>query len=160
MLDLSPDQIIDYLKRSYAAADGLWFVKTEEADGFDKALDIDEKVWQVMPKIQARMLKSFAGLDKGIEALRLCFETKLSLDGFEYTVTQKSGAFDVMVSRCPWYDKLVKSERTHLAEKIANRICSAEYQGWAKEFGAAFSFQGKKTICSGCPNCELHFEEQ
>ena len=54
MLNLTPEQTADYLHKSYAAVDGLWFMKVEEAEGFDKALDIDEKVWQVMPKIQAK----------------------------------------------------------------------------------------------------------
>jgi hypothetical protein len=158
MAKLSPEQALDYLRRSYSSVDGLWFMKVEEDEGFDKALDIDEKVWQVMPKIQARAMKTFLGAASGLEALRECFETKLTLDGFDYRVTTGNTSFTVMISKCPWYDKLVKSKREHLAEKIGNRICKAEYAGWAAEFGCSFVFVGSGRICSGCTDCGLRFE--
>jgi hypothetical protein len=157
MNSLTPDQVTEYLRRSYASVDGLWFMKVEEDAGFDKALDIDENVWQVMPKIQARAMKSFLGKDRGLDALRECFEAKLTLDGFVYSVTTGEKSFTVAISQCPWYDKLVKSKRVHLAEKLSNRICVAEYSGWAAEFGCTFTFTGKKRICSGCTDCGLKF---
>jgi hypothetical protein len=160
MLTLSQKQITAYLQRSYGAVDGLWFMKVEEDAGFDKALDIDEKVWQVMPKIQARAIKSFLGKEKGLDALRECFEAKLSLDGFVYDVTADGTSFTVIISQCPWYDKLVKSNRVHLAEKISNRICNAEYFGWATEFGCTFAFKSAGRICSGCKDCKLAFSDQ
>jgi Family of unknown function (DUF6125) len=159
MLKLSPSQTLDYLRRSYSSVDGLWFMKVEDDAGFDKALDIDEKVWQVMPKIQARAMKQFLGKDRGLDALRECFEAKLTLDGFVYSVKSDETSFTVVISHCPWYDKLVKSKRAHLAEKIGNRICIAEYSGWATEFGCAFSFKGTGRICSGCADCGLTFEK-
>jgi hypothetical protein len=157
MLALTAQQISEYLQASYTAVDGLWFMKVEEVLGFERALEIDERVWQVMPKIQARRMKAFANVDRGIEALRECFTAKLNLDGFEYEIHSADGSFDVHISRCPWYDKLVKSKRVHLAERIANRICMAEYSGWAQEFDCAFAFSGKGMMCSGCVNCGLHF---
>ena len=158
MLSLTPDQIADYLRKSYAAVDGLWFMKVEDAEGFDKALDIDEKVWLVMPKIQARKMKSFAGKDKGIDALQECFEAKLNLDGFEFTTIHQQTSFEIIILKCPWFDKLVQSKRTHLAGKIGNRICFAEYSGWAAEFGCTFRFSNEDKICTGCVNCGLKFE--
>lgn len=160
MLNLSPDQLADYLQRSYTAVDGLWFMKTEEAGGFEKALDLDEKVWQVMPKIQARKLKSFLGKDQGIDALRECFEKKLSLDGFTFTTAIEAHSFDITVTGCIWYDKLVHSKRTHLAERIGSRICPVEFSGWADEFGCSFSFVGEDRICRGCKTCMMRFSER
>jgi hypothetical protein len=162
MLKLSPDQTLEYLRRSYSSVDGLWFMKVEEDAGFDKALDIDEKVWHVMPKIQARAMKSFygaTGADCGLDALRECFEAKLTLDGFVYSVKSDKTCFTVIISQCPWYDKLVKSKRTHLTGRIGNRICIAEYSGWAAEFGCTFAFKSSGRICSGCADCGLTFEK-
>lgn len=160
MLNLSPDQIIDYLRKSYAAVDGLWFMKTEEADGFDTALDHDEKVWQVMPKIQARKMKSFLGKDWGLDALRDCFQAKLTFDGFIFKTVNNGSFFDIIVSGCPWYDKLVQSNRAHLADRIGSRICTVEYSGWANEFGCSFSFLGEDRICKGCKTCGMRFGER
>lgn len=134
-------------------------MKVEDAFGFDKALDIDEAVWRVMPKIQARQMKQFLDRGGGLVALRECFEAKLSLDGFEFTTVPGNTSFEITVARCPWYDKLVKSNRTHLAHEISSRICNAEYSGWAEEFGCSFAPMGEDRICTGCPTCTIQFKQ-
>jgi hypothetical protein len=159
MLNLSPQQISAYLQKSYTSVDGLWFMKVEDEFGFATALDIDEAVWLVMPKIQARRMKEYLGGAGGLAALRECFEAKLSLDGFEFTTVSGDTSFEIAVARCPWYDKLVKSNRAHLAQEISSRICNAEYSGWADEFGCSFIPMEEDRICTGCPTCTLHFEQ-
>ncbi len=141
MTILNDKQKIQYLKRSYSAVDGLWFMKVEEDYGFDKALKIDNEVWKVMPKIQARFFKSIYGLDKGIEALESCFTEKLLIDGFVFqTETDKQNhSFRVTITKCPWNDLLVKSGRENLAQKVGSHICNTEYSGWAHEFGENIS---------------------
>jgi|GEM_PF-7015795 hypothetical protein len=157
MLDLGLEQTLRYLQRSYTAVDGLWFMKTEDAHGFESALDIDEAVWKVMPKIQARALKAFCGKTAGLDSLIDCFETKLFLDGFEFRTERSTDMAEITFLKCPWYEKLVKSNRTHLAEKIGARICTAEFSGWAAEFGCGFSFSGENRICRGCEKCGVRF---
>ena len=159
MLKLTLEQIQQYLQRSYTAADGLWFMKVEEALGFDAALDMDAKVWEVMPKIQARQLKAFAGADRGLEALRQCMTTKLALDGFRFETRNGQNAFDVQISDCPWHDKMVSAKRGHLSKIIGERICTAEYSIWAREFGCVFRFASEKKICGGKDECLLRFED-
>ncbi len=84
MTKLSSQQVADYFNRSYKAVDGLWFMKVEEKHGFDAALELDNEVWKVMPKIQARMIQSFLGLENGSEALLESLVTKLELEGFKF----------------------------------------------------------------------------
>lgn len=62
---LNRKQLKEYLQNSYAKVDGLWFLKTEEQFGFEKALESDLEVWKIMPKIQARYLKSVPEIRKG-----------------------------------------------------------------------------------------------
>ena len=52
MVKLSSKQVADYFNRSYKAVDGLWFLKVEEKYGFDTALELDNEVWKILPKIQ------------------------------------------------------------------------------------------------------------
>jgi hypothetical protein len=176
---LKPDQIRDYLARSYTAVDGLWFMKTEERLGFDEALEIDALVWRVMPKIQARQLKSALGADSGLDALAACYAEKLFLDGFDFLIVPTapppaSGAgpgpdgaggdgaereLTIRISFCPWVDKLVRSKRGHLAPVIGGRICAAEYAGWAGEFGCAFEFGGDRKLCEEGDSCVLKFRD-
>jgi hypothetical protein len=153
-------QTTEYLRRSYSAVDGLWFMKVEEIYGFDVALDIDNEVWKVLPKIQARMLKSFANIESGLEALLACITVKLTLDGFKFKTERdddKQG-FRVIIEQCPWFDLLAKSGRGHLFGKIGDKICNTEYAAWAAEFGADISFELQEQICGSSHSCVLRFK--
>jgi hypothetical protein len=158
---MNDDQKIQYLRRSYSAVDGLWFMKIEENYGFDKALSIDNEVWKIMPKIQARFLKSVYGLDKGIQALKVCFTEKLSLDGFMFQAESdhQNNGFRVIITKCPWYDSMVKSGRENKACQVGSHICNAEYSAWAREFGENISFEIQRQICCGSDSCLLQFGE-
>ena len=68
MSQFSDREKAEYYHRCYKAVDGLWFVKTEERFDFTTALDLDNKVWQVMPRIQARFLKN--KLNQSVEILQ------------------------------------------------------------------------------------------
>jgi len=153
----------EYYHRCYKAADGLWFVKTEERYDFDTALEIDLEVWKVMPKIQARFIKEKLETGEGLEALALCFSQKLELDGFVFQTERhlKDGRLTVLqfhISTCPWHDILIRSGREHLSHKIGGVICSIEYGVWASEFGKDIDFSfGDNRICGGDVSCVLNF---
>ena len=150
-----------YFQRSFVAADGLWFMKIEEKRGFDEALDTDCAVWKVMPKIQARTLKSLTGLERGLEALHGCLATKLELEGFRYESRREGDrAFIISITGCPWYDALVKADRTHIAAKIGKCLCTAEYAVWAREFGDTIVFEMLDYLCGGADCCVLKFREE
>jgi hypothetical protein len=159
MIQLNDKQIADYCYRSYTAADGLWFMKVEEKYGFAAALEIDDEVWKVLPKIQARMLKSMGNVENGMEALLECFTTKLTLDGFTFRVerTGDDSGFRVIIERCPWYDLMVKSGREDLSGKVGTLICNTEYSVWASEFDDNICFELQHQICQGSQFCILQF---
>jgi hypothetical protein len=156
MKQLTDKQIAAYFHRSYTAADGLWFMKVEEKYGFDTALEIDDQVWKVLPKIQARMLKSFLLLDEGMEGLYEGIETRLALEGFEFEAEKDNGGLNVLIKRCPWHEIMVKSGREHLSEKVSSLICREENSVWASEFGD-ISFKLDEQICKGSERCVLRF---
>ena len=158
-MELEKDQIIEYFRRSYRAADGLWFVKVEGRYGFDAALELDRQVWKVLPKIQARMLQHMGRLGRGLEALRECLETKLTLEGFRFRVEgsgNRSG-FRIVTTECPWYNLLVKSGRENIAAAVGDAICDTEYRVWAAGFGEEISFEMGSQICHGARDCILRF---
>jgi len=160
MLELNERQIGDYFKRSYTAVDGLWFVKVEGKYGFETALDIDDEVWQVMPKIQARKLKSMGKLEEGLDALGECLATKLTLDGFAFAAEQSNdgNTLEITLNECPWHDIMIRSEREHLSGKVGTRICNTEYSVWAAEFGDRITFELQDQICKGRKCCKLVFQ--
>ncbi|MGQ9651534.1 MAG: DUF6125 family protein [Phycisphaerae bacterium] len=159
MIELTEQQKAEYFHRSYIAVDGLWFMKMEEQCGFDAALDADVEVWRVMPKIQARKLRSLAGLESGMEALCECFTTKLAIEGFDFQASRDAdGGMTISMARCPWYDLLAKSNRRHLAGKIGHRICDTEYGVWASEFGPGIIVEFGERICDDCSRCVVRFK--
>ncbi len=157
MLKLTDQQIAEYFKRSYMAVDGLWFVKIEEKLGFDTALDLDIDVWKIMPKIQVRKLKSLVPVKEGLEGLYEAFATKLNLEGYTYEPTQSDGCVEFKITKCPWHEIMIKSDRKHVAEKVGSAICTAEGTVWASEFGKNITCQLAERICSGASCCRMRF---
>jgi len=161
MIELTDEQKIEYFQRSFRAVDGLWFVKVEERYDFDTALEIDGEVWKILPKVQARILKSAAGLEEGLDALREALETKLSIEGFSYETKkhETGGGFDIIISRCPWHSIMLDSGREHLSGTVGESVCTVEYPVWASEFGAGASFGLEGRLCGGNDCCILRFTE-
>ena len=148
----------EYLKRSYFALDGLWFMMIEEEFSFDKALEIDESVWRVLPKIQARKVKQLLGLEGiGLADFSRAIEVKLEAEGYDYEKEQGINRVQIIIHECPWYAILKKANREHLALRIADAICSLEFQVWLKEFGEQLEFRVESRLCTGDPVCLLDF---
>ena len=78
MTDLTDEQKAEYFRRSYTAVDGLWFMKVEEKRGFEEALQLDEAVWKVLPKIQARTIKAMLNLCSGLDGLQEAIAARLA----------------------------------------------------------------------------------
>jgi hypothetical protein len=159
MIQFDDKQVAEFYRHSYTTVDGLWFMKVEEKYGFDAALEIDNEVWKVVPKIQGRMLKSMRTRGNGIQALFECLVAKLTLDGFTFdTDRSPSGSnFRVIIKRCPWHDLMVKSGREYLSGRVGNVICNTEYSVWASEFGADIRFELQRQLCEGLDTCEMWF---
>ena len=162
MIPLSDQQRADYLRRSYSAVDGLWFMKVEEKFGFDRALDIDDEVWKVLPKIQARMLKTMINRGEGIAACFDCLQAMLSLDGFSFRVepVDSNGRYRAFIEVCPWYNAMVDSERGEFVAQVGTRICNSAFSVLAAEFGDDIRFEMPQQICKGDAGCILQFTKQ
>ncbi|VVB73034.1 L-2-amino-thiazoline-4-carboxylic acid hydrolase [uncultured archaeon] len=161
MIDLTESQKADYFRRSFTAVDGLWFMLVEERFGFEAALERDEAVWKVLPKIQARSIKAMMNLGAGLHDLAKAIRARLAMEGFEYEMKVHENGFDVIISKCPWHDLMVKSGREELSERVSEIICRTENSVWASEFheeGAGeIEFQRAERICKGRERCIWHF---
>jgi hypothetical protein len=160
MSELDSQQIIEYFHRCYKAVDGLWFMKVEEKIGFDSALAVDQEVWKVMPKIQARMIKSMLNLNNGSDALFKGLKTKLELDGFKFTAEKNENGFRITITDCPWHNLMIKSGREELSGFVGSTICGTEYQVWVSEFDGTMHFKLKSQKCKQAKSCILDFERK
>ena len=159
MINLTDKQVADFFRRCYTAVDGLWCMKVEEKYGFETALEVDNAVWKVFPKIQARKLKELMKLGNGIEALRECFTTKLTLEGHSYKVenVDDQGGFQITIDRCPWHNVIVDAGREELSAKVGSTICPTEYSVWASEFGDDIRWKQQCCLCKGSETCVIQF---
>lgn len=155
-------QLVDFLRRSYFAVDGLWFVKCEEAEGFDSAMELDEAVWEVMAKIQSRKAKELLGIGNGgLTGIAAAFQLKLTAEGHDFEVETSEQNVEITIRTCPWFEILRSSGRTGIARTIADRICMSEYAGWAKEFGPGIELEFGRRLCvDGCEDCVITFRRQ
>ena len=154
---MAPEAVREFLLRSYTAVDGLWFMKAEERFGFDKALEIDASVWEVMPKIQSRQLKSLLGAGGDLSGLKKCLSAKMTVEGFLFGFSGDRNSLTIRISGCHWVDKMNHAGRSHLAAKVGNVICTQEFSIWAGEFGCSFQFAHCPKICEGGSECVLEF---
>ncbi len=70
-----------------------------------------------------------------------------------------NGHIKFVISKCPWHDIIVRSDRTHFSDKIGGVICKTEYGVWSSEFGPGIKFEfGKKRICREDSCCILYFK--
>ena len=173
MTSLTDEQKMEYFRRSYTAVDGLWFMKVEEKLGIEEALQLDEAVWKILPKIQARTLKGMMHLPGGLAGLEQALSARLALEGFEFIMEPREDGLAVIVKRCPWHDIMIKSGRGALSERVSDIICRVENSVWASEFceekgtpgevevgegeGQEIGFLREERICRGEERCVLRF---
>ncbi|MEM3462385.1 MAG: DUF6125 family protein [Candidatus Bathyarchaeia archaeon] len=153
------ERALEYFKRSFFAVDGLWFVMLEEADSFDKALEIDERVWRAMPKIQSRKIRELYGIGgNGLRDLLRALEAKFGMEGYRASFEAEGDRALILIHECPWFEIMKRAGRGALAGRIGERICKAEYRAWADEFDEGIGFSLDSQLCKGDDACRLRFQ--
>ena len=151
---MDPRILSEYFKRCFLAVDGLWFMMLENTDSFEKALEVDRKVWEVLPKIQARKIKELFRMEGTIEQYLIkALEFKLAAEDFVSELQWEDSSIRIIIKECPWLALLRKSKREHLAEKISDAICMIEYSVFAGEFVDGLDFDVTSRRCSGDQVC-------
>ena len=152
------ENMVEYLQRAYHAVDGLWFLTVEEAAGFDKALEMDRRVWEALAKIQARKARELTGsIGNTAEELVRCFSLKLAADGHRFESSVRPGEVRFIIRQCPWLKLMQGSDREHLAREVAQAICPTEGRVWCAEFGGEYEFEMPVMACDGAEHCEMRF---
>lgn len=156
---MDPRILSEYFKRCFLAVDGLWFMMLENTDSFEKALEVDRKVWEVLPKIQARKIKELFEMEDAEDAneqyLVKALEFKLAAEDFVSELHWEDSGIRIIIKECPWLALLRRSNREYLAEKISDAICMIEYSVFAGEFVDGLDFDVISRRCCGDQVCTL-----
>jgi len=95
-----PRLLTEYFKRCFVAVDGLWFMMVEKEDSFEKALELDRRVWGILPKIQARKIKELFKMEAtGPEDLVKAFKFKLYAEDFISEFKQEASIINRLTSQ-------------------------------------------------------------
>ena len=158
-LNLSEKQKIEFLKRSYMAVDGLWFMMIEKEFDFETALKIDAAVWEVLPKIQVRKIIELTGISGSTASEFLpILEIKFSLEEYNYKILKDTPkCLEVKIDKCPWVELLRKSDRLHLSERISSEICTRDLNGWASAFHKDLELEWFSRDCISSSGCSFAF---
>lgn len=174
---------LQYLYNNFIKVDGLWFVKLEELLGFEKALEIDKKVWEILPKLQARFIKNrlqdkllkpgaktmtkdciydspgsnCKSLKKDFKLLYDSLKLKLNLDNFKFRIIKNKLRINVIIDYCPWHNNMIKSHRENKSYMIGKTICNTEYYTFAREFIKNIDFKITEQICNSDSFCKFNF---
>ena len=149
----------DYLRKCFVSVDGLWFMKTEEDADFEKALEIDIAVWNVLPKIEARTIKELLSLGHGIEALHTALDFKLRAELYTAALSPvHEDCFTLNVHDCPWVKHIQKANRAHFIERISSSICPAEYCTFTAEFGKNITTDHQRGDCAQHGKCCFFYQ--
>jgi len=151
--------IIEFLRRSYFAVDGLWFVRIEDEHSYEEAMRLDEQVWEILPKIQARKARELLKIKGGSLAdLALGLWLKFASEGYVHRVMERTPhVLRIGIGACPWLEILRNAGRMSRAAGICDRICTRDFAIWAGQFSKDIEFSLESKLSEGAPACELLF---
>lgn len=139
------DDFIFLHLRNLWAVDGLYFLGIEEKFGTETATEIDQKVWEVMGKVEARKLKEFLEI-KGndipsmINALQYS-SWALDLEDKEVIVEKERAVIRNVKCRV---------QNTRISKGLSEFGCKPVRLGFLKAFAKEFN-PNIEVKCNVCP---------
>lgn len=149
--------IIDFLRKSYFSVDGLWFLRVEAEHSPEEALKIDEQVWAIMPKVQAKKVRAILGLEGySLDNLAAALNLKFEAEGYDHEIRKEgSNTLHLQIAKCPWFEVLKKSGRTFHAPQICDRVCAGNLVAWADQLSKDVQFRVSCKMSADAPVCEM-----
>ena len=146
--ELSKEELIDVLFmhiRDIFACDGLYFLGIEEKFGNEAAVEIDERVWKDMAKIEARRLMKVMGasgedIPSFMQAVR---SSCWSLDTAEKEIEVEERRGVIRNRKC-------RVQNRRASKGLSEFPCKGVRYGWMKEFAEQFNPK-IKVNCLVCP---------
>jgi hypothetical protein len=145
---LTKDQLEDLLFtqiRNIWTVDGLYFLGIEEKHTTLEATAVDENVWKVMGKIEARRLKEVMGMkDNGMRSLAKALRcTSWFLDQENAVLVEERDRVSIRNLRC-------RVQTTRLGKGLPEFPCKGVRSEFFKAFAREFN-PNVRVACKVCP---------
>ncbi|HDQ15555.1 MAG TPA: hypothetical protein ENN45_00675 [Bacteroidetes bacterium] len=146
--EIPKDKLADFIfmhLRNMWAVDGLYYLDIEERYGTGSATDIDEKVWEVMGKIEARKIKELFNIQgTDIPSLMKALSYSgwaLDLEDKEIIVEKDKGT--IRNTKC-------RVQSTRLSKGLSEFGCKSVRFGYLKAFAKEIN-PNIVVTCKVCP---------
>jgi hypothetical protein len=146
------EQLIDLMflhLRNLWAVDGIYFLEIEKKFGTENALRIDEKVWSIMGKLEARRLKELLKLDSdadGKEINNMLIALKLT----SWSLDLECKNIDIHCNKVIMRNTNCRVQNTRLKKGLNEFPCKPIRLGFLKSFAKEFS-SDIIVKCNVCP---------
>jgi hypothetical protein len=141
------EQLMDFLFLSFRnlwAVDGLYFLEIEKQWGIKAATEIDQTVWEIMGKIEARKLKEFFHIQgNDVAALMTALRyTCWALDLEESEIVLEKNRAVIRNTNC-------RVQKTRISKGLPEFGCKPVRLGFLKAFAKEFNPEiiVKCTVC-------------
>ncbi|MEM4258368.1 MAG: DUF6125 family protein [Candidatus Thermoplasmatota archaeon] len=148
LLDIPNEKIPDFIflhLRNLWAVDGLYYLGIEEKWGTAEATTIDEHVWKVMGKIEARKLKEFFHL-QGSDVKSMMHALQYS----SWALDLEDKEIIIEENRAVIRNTYCRVQTTRLKKGLSEFACKPVRLGFLKAFAAEFN-PNIKVTCTICP---------
>lgn len=148
LLEIPKEELVDLLflqLRNMWSVDGLYFLGIEKKFGTRDATEIDQNVWEIMGKIEAKRLKKLIGVTNDdipsmISALRIS-SWALDLEEKEIIIEKDRAVFRNLNCRV---------QKTRLKKDLGEFPCKHVRWGYLKSFAKEFN-ENIVVKCNFCP---------
>ncbi len=124
------EEYVNFMLRQYRLVDGLWFLSVEDRFGLDKAVKLNEEIWEEIASRSAKEIKERFNIQNGgihavIEALRYFPWTIIT----RYEMEESEDTATIRVPKCPPQKARLKSGRKIFQCKAMHQ---KDFQSFAK----------------------------
>ncbi|MEJ2250457.1 MAG: DUF6125 family protein [Candidatus Lokiarchaeota archaeon] len=160
MIEVTDEDKLFYFEKNFFTLDGLWMIETENEIGWEKALQIDLKVWIRLLKIIFRRIKRYLIIkNNNLEDLIEILTFRWSVEGWKYKIQDNNeGEVKVEILECPYQQIMSRNpDRTEKAPLICKNMCIPFYKEIVKEFNSKIQLKREKYQGLGDNICDFKF---
>lgn len=111
MREVSDKDKLFFFGRHFFTLDGLWMIETENAIGFERALQIDLTVWTRLLKTIIRRIKRHLDLEENsIENLIRILSFRWTVEGWDFDLLEDG---TIRINKCPYNEIMKRNPERH-----------------------------------------------
>lgn len=163
MREITKEDKLFYLGKSFFTLDGLWMIETEAEADWNITLKIDTIVWIRLMKTIFRRLKRYLGMESNtLQDLLKILAFRWTIEGWDYKLVKNElNEIIIEVKTCPYKAAMDRNPKRHdKIPLICNDMCRPFYNEIVHEFNPDIKIERDNFQGLGDPICRFKFTTQ